>query len=232
MTSISVEPCGDAWVMVDWHEHPNANTAARALGAHLRHKPPSFCKEVVAGVRTLAVRLAFDASHSSRASHREAALECLRDLAPQALQWQAPAGKKRVLPACYDTRLAPDLDDVARATGLSTQEVIAIHSGSSFLAEVIGFMPGFAYLGGLDERLKLPRRSMPRPKVPQGSVSIAGLQTAIYPSSTPGGWHLIARCPTLLFDPARSPAALMGEGDTIHFEPIDKALFDTLWAKR
>ena len=232
MTSVCVEPCGDAWVMVDWQDHPNANSAARALGARLRDKRPDFCAEVVAGVRTLAVRLASDDSMQSRSKHREAALESLRDIAPQALQWKAPAGKKLVLPACYDTSVAPDLDDVARATGLSTQEVIALHSGSSFYAEVIGFMPGFAYLGGLDARLKLPRRAAPRPKVPQGSVSIAGLQTAIYPSSTPGGWHLIARCPTLLFDPSRSPPALMGEGDTIRFEPIGKAMFDTLWAKR
>jgi KipI family sensor histidine kinase inhibitor len=93
-------------------------------------------------------------------------------------------------------------------------------------------MPGFAYLGGLDPRLKLDRRAMPRAQVPQGSIAIAGLQTAVYPSATPGGWHLIGRCPSRLFDPARSPASLIGDGDTVVFEPVDRERFETLWAQR
>lgn len=218
--------------MVDWGEHAHANAAARALAARLRRRPPDFCAEAVAGVRTLAVRLPDDSRPLARTRHREAALETLRASATEALLWPAPAGKPVVLPACYDLSLAPDLEDVAAATGLSTSEVIAIHSGCTFTAEVIGFMPGFAYLGGLDPRLKLDRRASPRPRVPEGGISIAGLQTAIYPSPTPGGWHLIGRCPLRLFDPLRTPPALLGEGDTLRFEVIDKAQFDRLWAAR
>jgi KipI family sensor histidine kinase inhibitor len=230
---IRVEPCGDAWVMVDWGGRAQANVAARALAARLRDAPQDFCGEAVAGVRTLAVRLvAGDGPGDSRGLHRAAALEWLRDTAPRALGWAAPAGRQVVLPACYDPSEAPDLADVAAATGLDVAQVVAIHAGCAFTAEVVGFMPGFAYLGGLDPRLKLDRRASPRPRVPEGSIAIAGLQTAVYPSPTPGGWHLVGRCPLRLFDPARSPPALMGEGDTVRFEPVDKAAFDRLWANR
>jgi KipI family sensor histidine kinase inhibitor len=229
---IQVQPCGDAWVMVDWGAHANANVAARALAARLREAPQPFCAEALAGVCTLAVRIATDDACDARATRRDAALEWLGAMAPQALHWQAPAGRRVVLPACYDDSLAPDLEEVAMAAGLTVEQVVEIHSGCVFTAEVVGFMPGFAYLGGLDPRLKLDRRASPRPRVPEGSVAIAGLQTAVYPSATPGGWHLIGRCPLRLFDPSRSPPALMGEGDTVRFEVIDRPGFDRLWASR
>jgi inhibitor of KinA len=229
---IQVLACGDAWVLVDWGPRADANVAARALAARLRELPQSFCGEAVAGVRTLAVRITADDAHASRGHHREAALAWLREMAPEALRWQAPAGKEVVLPACYHASEAPDLDEVAAATGLTVEEVVDRHSRCVFTAEVVGFMPGFAYLGGLDPRLKVDRRTSPRPRVPEGSIAIAGLQTAVYPSPTPGGWSLIGRCPLRLFDPQRVPPALMGEGDTLRFEPIDKPMFERLWARR
>lgn len=218
--------------MVDWGDAPQANRAARALAARLRESGPEFCAEAVAGVRTLAVRLATDERMLRRPAHRQAALAWLNEAAVQALEWPAPIGRRVVLPACYDAAVAPDIEAVAHASGLSVREVAQIHSACEFTAEVIGFMPGFAYLGGLDPRLKLDRRAMPRAQVPQGSIAIAGLQTAVYPSATPGGWHLIGRCPSRLFDPARSPASLIGDGDTVVFEPVDRERFETLWAQR
>jgi KipI family sensor histidine kinase inhibitor len=228
----TVQPCGDGWVIVDWHGHPRANLAARALAARLRADPPAFCSEAVAGVGTLSMRIASDERMTTRAGHREAALEWLTATAPEALQWDAPAGRQVVLPACYDASMAPDLEEVAASTGLAPSEVAAIHAGCEFTAEVVGFMPGFAYLGGLDPRLKIDRRASPRPLVAEGTIAIAGLQTAVYPSATPGGWSLIGRCPLRLFDPARSPPALMGEGDSIRFEPIDRDTFERLWRGR
>ena len=229
---VQVQACGDAWVMVDWGTHVKANTAARALAARLRESPEPFAIEVVAGVRTLALRLATGAAFEHRVKHRAEAISWLQQMAPQALGWDAPAGREVVFPACYDPSMAPDLDEVAAATGLTTAEVVRLHSAALYTAEVVGIMPGFAYLGGLDPRLKLDRRTVPRPRVPEGGIAIAGLQSAIYPSPTAGGWHLIGRCPLRLFDPDRSPPALMAEGDTIRFEPIDKAEFERLWAHR
>lgn len=112
-----------------------------------------------------------------------------------------------------------DLDEVARQTGLTTQEVVRIHSGREYRVYVLGFVPGFAYLGTLDERLSLPRRASPRKQVPPGSVAIAELQTAVYPSATPGGWHLIGRTDVKLFDPHSDSPSLLRVGDTVRFEP-------------
>jgi KipI family sensor histidine kinase inhibitor len=111
------------------------------------------------------------------------------------------------------------MEDVARRTGLSIDEVIGIHSGREYRVYVIGFVPGFAYLGTLDERLALPRRESPRKRVPQGAVAIADRQTGIYPSSTPGGWNLIGTAKAVLFDPEREQPALFRAGDRVRFEP-------------
>jgi KipI family sensor histidine kinase inhibitor len=112
-----------------------------------------------------------------------------------------------------------DIEDVAGKTGLSIDEVIGIHSGREYRVYVIGFVPGFAYLGTLDDRLALPRRDSPRKRVPPGAVAIADRQTAIYPSSTPGGWNLIGTASAVLFDPEREQPALFKAGDRVRFRP-------------
>jgi inhibitor of KinA len=111
----------------------------------------------------------------------------------------------------------PDLDHISVSTGLSVQEVIARHSGRSYTVDLLGFVPGFGYLSELDSALQLPRREQPRPRVPAGSVAIAGAQTAVYPLDTPGGWHLIGRTNSVMFDPLREPPALLRAGDKVRF---------------
>lgn len=127
-----------------------------------------------------------------------------------------------VLPVLYD---GEDLTYVAQQCGVSVQEVMTLHSGSRFHVGAIGFAPGFAYLGGLDTRLDMPRRSIPRAHVPAGSVSIAAGQSALYPQNSPGGWHLIGRCPWCLFDPYRQPASPFKVGQRVRFEAIDEVVF-------
>ena len=122
-----------------------------------------------------------------------------------------------VIPTRYD---GPDLAEVAERTGLSPSEVVARHEGRVYTVFMIGFVPGFGFLGELDPALVLPRRSSPRRRVPAGSVAIAGAQTAVYPLDTPGGWHLIGRTDLALFDPKREPPALLRTGDRVRFEPI------------
>lgn len=121
------------------------------------------------------------------------------------------------IPVRYD---GPDLQHVAEQTGLSTDEVIRRHSEPEYLVYLLGFTPGFAYLGDLHPSLVLPRRSSPRTRVPAGSVAIAGAQTAVYPLTTPGGWHLLGSTPLRMFDPARDPAALLTAGDRVRFAPV------------
>ena len=113
----------------------------------------------------------------------------------------------------------PDLEQVSVSTGLSVDEVIARHSGRSYSVDLLGFVPGFAYLSELDSALQLSRRSQPRPRVPAGSVAIAGAQTAVYPLDTPGGWHIIGRTDTVMFDASHDPPALLRAGDIVRFVP-------------
>jgi KipI family sensor histidine kinase inhibitor len=120
------------------------------------------------------------------------------------------------IPVRYD---GEDLQDVAARARMTVDDVIEIHSATEYRVFVIGFVPGFAYLGVLDARLVLPRRESPRKRVPAGSVAIAEAQTGIYPSETPGGWHLIGTTDVRLFDPARSQPALLAVGDRVRFVP-------------
>jgi KipI family sensor histidine kinase inhibitor len=127
------------------------------------------------------------------------------------------SGKTHTIPVRYD---GEDLDDVARRTNLSRDQVIEIHAGTTYRVFVIGFVPGWAYLGTLDSRLVLPRRESPRKRVPSGSVAIAEAQTGIYPAETPGGWHLKGTTDVRLFDHKREDPALFAVGDRVRFKPV------------
>ncbi len=124
------------------------------------------------------------------------------------------------LPVCYDLRCGPDLPFVAQQHGLSVEEVIACHTHTVYRVFMLGFLPGFAYLGLVDERIATPRRPTPRAHVPAGSVGIAGRQTGIYPTASPGGWQLIGRTPIRMFDPAAPQPARLQPGDEVCFYPI------------
>ena len=124
------------------------------------------------------------------------------------------------IPVCYGGEFGPDLEDVARHCGLTSEEVVARHSGASYVVHAVGFSPGFPYLGGLPPELETPRRATPRVRVAAGSVGIGGRQTGVYSLESPGGWQLIGRTPIALFDPSRTPAARLRAGDRVSFRRI------------
>lgn len=132
------------------------------------------------------------------------------------------------LPVAYGGDYGPDLDSVAAHAGLSTEEVIALHSSKPYLVYMLGFTPGFPYLGGMDPRIAAPRLKTPRTKVPAGSVGIADTQTGVYPLESPGGWNLIGRTPRTLFDPDRQTPSLLAPGKYIRFVPINHDSFNAL----
>lgn len=136
-----------------------------------------------------------------------------------------------VLPVFYGPAAGPDFNWVCAQTGLSENELIALHSGQTYHVFAIGFSPGFAFLGQLPASLQLPRRGTPRAQVPAGAVAIANKQTAVYPNPSPGGWHIIGRCPTPLFQPQRQPASPFSIGGQVRFEPISYSQFLTLGGK-
>lgn len=135
-----------------------------------------------------------------------------------------PAATARtvVLPVYYAAEAGEDLESLATRTGISTGEVIALHTARAYRVYAIGFAPGFAYLGEVDERIAAPRLATPRAAVPRGSVAIADRQTAVYPAVSPGGWNLIGRCPIPMFDPAAQPCMPVAVGDSVRFEAIDR----------
>lgn len=125
-----------------------------------------------------------------------------------------------IIPVKYGGEWGPDLSDVATHNSLSETEVISIHSEATYLVYMLGFAPGFPYLGGMSSRIATPRLATPRTQILAGSVGIADQQTGIYPLSTPGGWRIIGRTPIPLFDSNRNPPILLQMGDTIYFRPI------------
>lgn len=126
-----------------------------------------------------------------------------------------------VIPTCYGGRFGPDIQTVAEHAGLTQQEVIEIHSAPDYLIDMLGFLPGFAYLGGLDPRLHVPRLVVPRTSIPAGSVGIGGAQTGVYPLESPAGWQLIGRTPIRPYDPERKKPILYAAGEYLRFRPID-----------
>ena len=129
----------------------------------------------------------------------------------------APPGRLHTIPVVYD---GEDVEEIVRTRGLSRDEIVSLHASVEYTASMLGFMPGFAYLGPLPEALEVPRLRTPRLRVPAGAVAIAGRQTAVYPASTPGGWSLIGRTSVRLFDPRRDPPCLMRVGDRVRFQPV------------
>jgi KipI family sensor histidine kinase inhibitor len=210
---------GDAAVTVEFGDAVRAglNDRVRGLAALLEEKPirgvtetvPAYCSALVC-YDPLIIR-------------HGALVRRLRRYAERAQA--APAGGCRVftLPVCYGGGYGEDLEDVAVHTGLSAPEVIRRHSAAEYRIYMMGFLPGFAYLGGLDPALATPRLTTPRVKIPAGAVGIGGEQTGVYPLDSPGGWHLIGRTPVRPYDASRNPAILYRAGDCIRFSPISAA---------
>jgi KipI family sensor histidine kinase inhibitor len=206
-----VDPLGDRALLLTFGEaiDPAVHARVATLARRLRLDPPAGVEDIVPSYATLAAW--FD---PARRRHDELAAELLEREAAGGLATPEPV-REWVIPVRYD---GPDLESVAAQTGLGRDEVVRRHAGRSYTVYLLGFVPGFGYLGELDPSLVLPRRSTPRQRVPAGSVAIAGAQTAVYPLTTPGGWHLIGSTSLRLFDPGRDPPALLAAGDQVRFE--------------
>lgn len=132
------------------------------------------------------------------------------------------------VPCCYEKEFAPDLDGLSALSGLSTGEIVKVHSGTEYKIYMLGFLPGFVYLGGLDKRIAAPRLDSPRTSIPARSVGIGGSQTGVYPIASPGGWRLIGSTPLDFYDPSKQDPILCHAGEYIHFTPVTKAEYDLI----
>jgi KipI family sensor histidine kinase inhibitor len=190
--------------------------------------------EPVAGVGNLhpaycSLLVKFDAL---RLRHEEVEA-ILRQYLARLEEGKLPEPRKVGIPVCYGGEYGPDLADVCALNGISPVEAIELHSSVTYLVYFLGFVPGFAYLGGLPEGLVTPRLATPRRKVPAGSVGIAGNQTGVYPFATPGGWRVIGRTPVAMFRADQDGLSLLSIGDRVRFVPISAERFAALekaWA--
>lgn len=206
-----IAPLGDAALTITFGSTIDTDTAKAVtrLAATVAARPPRGFMELVPGYVALTVH--FDPLVTSFRQVSDDLTVLTKGPAA------AGSGSSNRLIEIGVRYTGPDLADVAAAAGLSEREVIARHAAVEYRVALLGFVPGFAYLGPIDPALVLPRRASPRERVPAGSVAIAGAQTGIYPAETPGGWHLIGRTTAVLFDPARKPPALLAVGDRVRF---------------
>lgn len=190
-----------------------ASAVESALGLDLIDLVPSYASLLI-----IYDPLATD--HLSVAHRVRVAIEGITSTA-------ASEGNTVVLPVYYHPEVGEDLEPLAQKAGLTTDELISIHSATEYRVYAIGFAPGFAYLGEVDERIAAPRLATPRQKVPRGAVAIADRQTAVYPAVSPGGWNLIGRCPIRMFDPEATPTMPVSVGDSVRFEAISREAYLT-----
>lgn len=196
---------------------------AVAIARAVRSASPGSLRDVVVGYHTVTVY--FDPA-TVDAGRLEDQLLLISNRTPSEA---FGAGARLEVPVCYGGELGPDLDDVATATGLTPDDVIALHTAAEYRVFVIGFVPGFAYMGPLPGELAVVgRRPSPRTRVPAGAVAIAGGQTGIYPMDTPGGWSILGRTAVRPFDEARTPPVLFAAGDRVRFRAIDRTEFDRM----
>ncbi|MFH2115548.1 MAG: 5-oxoprolinase subunit PxpB, partial [Spirochaetota bacterium] len=224
-----MEPFGEAAVIAllgGVIDEANYRQLAR-LSRAIQENPPRGFTELVPAYNSILV--VFDPLLSDTTAVSSALQTLASTLDPMA----AEATKDIIeLPVAYGGDHGPDLESVAAHAGLSTEEVIAIHSSRPYLVYMLGFTPGFPYLGGMDPRIAAPRLKTPRTRVPAGSVGIADTQTGVYPLESPGGWNLIGRTPLRLFDPGRQFPVLLSPGKYVHFVPISQDSFDALHSSR
>ena len=214
-----VRPFGEAALQVTLGDATDPTTLAR-VHALARHVAADRTAGVawgapVPGMTTLLVP--FDA----RAWSGEVARARLACLLEEPLGHAPPVSvTTHRVPVRYGGDDGPDLEAVARRLGLTPERVVEVHASTTYQVALLGFMPGFAYLGDLPGELRLPRRDTPRTSVPAGSVAIAGRHTAVYPATSPGGWHLLGRTEIVPWDIDRDPPALLRPGDRVRFEPV------------
>ncbi len=192
--SYEIRPAGDRGSLIEAPDNATAVRLARLLRAER-----SDLVDIVVGHTTVLVTWAAEPADLGELV-----------LMPEPEQ----PGRPVEIPVVYN---GPDLEEVARLTGLSQEEVVARHTGAEHVAAFLGFQPGFAYLTGGDELLHVPRREVPRTRVPGGTVAIAGPYSGVYPRDSPGGWRLLGSTTAAMFDPAREPPALLAPGDRVRF---------------
>lgn len=223
--SIRIYPSGDTAIVIEFGNQIDRALSDRVLKAAvvIQAAGLSGVIETVPTFRSLMVH--YDPLTVS-ASDLEARMRPLIETGDD----NAVDGRKWFLPVCYEADKSPDLDDVAKRAGITTEEVVHMHSDHTYHVYMTGFLPGYPYMGDVPDVLCFPRREIPRVRVPKGAVAIATTLTAVYTIESPGGWHLIGSTPVQLFDYTAPQPAILAAGDQVVFTPISLSEFDAIEA--
>lgn len=214
---------GDGAVTVQFGTRIAPDLAARVAAFDQAIRSALACGRLPGVVETMPTFRSLTVLYDPLRTRRAALDPALRALLPPPGPSAVASGRRWRLPVCYGGVHGADLADVAAATGLAPDAVVQLHSATPVQVYMLGFMPGFPFMGDLPAVLQLPRRREPRLRVPAGSVAIATQLTAIYPWQSPGGWHLLGRCPVPLFNATAATPSLLAPGDTVCFNPVDAA---------
>jgi len=213
---VNIRWSGDTMLLVEWEQivDPEVNQRAIRVASRLQARLGHVVRDIVPSYCSVGIHfdpLLTDLSALERVVHEEATRAATADAADQRRPLE--------IRVRYGGDAGPDLDAVAEWASCSPADVVERHAARTYRVYMLGFVPGFAYMGRVDSRIAAPRHRVPRDAVAAGSVGIAGEQTGVYPISTPGGWQIIGRTDAVMFDPARTPASLLGPGDLVRFVP-------------
>jgi len=230
----TVQPCriyplGDGALSIDWGNRIDeaTNRQVLTLWDRLRRARLPGVSEFVPAYSSLT--LLFDADELRRRFPTQSPYTKMREMVEHALadplESSTVLGRQIQIPVCYDPAMAPDLPMLAARSGLTPSDIIQLHTATEYRVFMLGFLPGFPYMGTVNEQIATPRLAQPRQRVPAGSVGIAGIQTGIYPLESPGGWNLMGRTPLRMFDAQRTEPTLLQPGDRVRFYAVSLAQF-------
>ena len=235
MPEVNFYPLGDTAIVLEFGHHINRLTHGhiQAFTAYLDQHPFPGLVEYVPAFTTLTIYYdLWVVSQQGLVNPYATVAARLREMLLHVkTNPEKTAAKVIEIPVHYGGKYGPDLEYVASSHGLKPKEVIKLHTQTTYLVYMMGFAPGFPYLGGMASEIATPRKEKPRARVPAGSVGIAGKQTGVYPIQCPGGWQLIGRTPLLLFNPRRDKPSLLEAGDSIWFVPISEKQFEKIKEK-
>lgn len=220
--SFSFSPLGDQAIVIEAGSEISEETQkdVRSISALLKASSPTWMIEVIPAFTTVTV------FYDPLKALYGTVMSELEELVQQTSEDAATDSRTVEIPVCYGGEFGPDLEFVAEHNGLTPQQVIDIHTSGDYSVYMIGFAPGFPFIGGMSENIAAPRRESPRLRIPERTVGIAGMQTGVYPIETPGGWQLIGRTPLRLFRPEQEIPSLLRAGDKIVFKQISEGEYD------
>ena len=224
MNEIKIYTAGDSSVLIEFGQEisPEINAQITALVRLIKAQHIEGVTDMIPAFASLLIN--YDPRVVSYAGLRARLEKLLK------LEISGETSESRIfeIPVCYGGEYGPDLQNIADHAGLTPDEVIKIHSAKDYLIYMLGFLPGFSYLGGLDDRIHTPRLANPRIRIPAGSVGIGGSQTGIYPLDSPGGWQLLGMTPVKTYDPEREVPILFEAGDYIRFVPVSEGEYQEI----